>query len=112
MLKKTLLAAAAATSTFVALPAAAEARHQERYSNGGYEQQYRSQRYYGQNRYYQNNRRYKRCKGTTGLIAGGAGGALLGREIAGRGSRTTGTIIGAAVGALAGRAIDKNICRN
>ena len=46
--------------------------------------------------------------GTTGLLIGGAAGALLGREIAGRnGDRTLGAILGAAGGALLGRAIDR-----
>ncbi|MXO76076.1 glycine zipper 2TM domain-containing protein [Altererythrobacter aerius] len=55
------------------------------------------------NRYY-----CRKSNGTTGLLIGGAGGALLGREIAGRGGdRTLGAILGAAGGALLGRAIDK-----
>ena len=45
--------------------------------------------------------------GTTGLLIGGAAGALLGREIAGRGDRTLGAILGAAGGALLGREIDR-----
>lgn len=49
----------------------------------------------------------KRKNGTTGLVIGGAVGALAGREIAGRGDKTVGTIIGAAGGALLGREIDK-----
>ena len=52
-----------------------------------------------------------RTKGTTGLILGGAAGALLGREIDRRGSRTPGTIIGAGAGALVGRELArKNRC--
>ena len=49
----------------------------------------------------------KRKNGTTGVVIGGAVGALAGREIAGRGDNTVGTIIGAAGGALLGREIDK-----
>jgi Glycine zipper 2TM domain len=49
----------------------------------------------------------RRKNGTTGLVIGGAVGALAGREIAGRGDKTVGTIIGAAGGALLGREIDK-----
>ena len=52
-----------------------------------------------------------RCRkpdGTTGLIVGGAAGALLGRAIDTRGDRTLGTLGGAAVGALAGRAIERD----
>ena len=61
--------------------------------------------------------RCKRPNGTTGLIVGGAAGALVGREIArdggrhryrrGGGSGTVGAIIGGAVGALVGREIDR-----
>ena len=49
--------------------------------------------------------------GTTGLLIGGAVGALAGRELAGRGDRTLGTILGAAGGALLGRAIDRSNAR-
>jgi hypothetical protein len=52
--------------------------------------------------------RCKRPNGTTGLIIGAAGGALIGRAIDTHGSRATGTIAGAAAGALIGRSIDRN----
>ena len=49
----------------------------------------------------------RKSDGTTGLIIGGAAGALLGRELAGRGGdRTRGAILGAAGGALLGKSID------
>ena len=51
----------------------------------------------------------RKPNGTTGLVVGGAAGALAGREIAGRGSRTTGTVLGAAVGALLGRHVQRNV---
>ncbi|MCA1662108.1 MAG: glycine zipper 2TM domain-containing protein [Novosphingobium sp.] len=50
----------------------------------------------------------RKKNGTTGLIIGGAAGALIGREIAGRGDRMIGTILGAAGGALLGRKIDRD----
>jgi Glycine zipper 2TM domain len=49
----------------------------------------------------------RRTNGTTGLIVGGVGGALLGRTVDTRGDRTIGTIGGAALGALAGREIER-----
>lgn len=51
--------------------------------------------------------RCKRPNGTTGLIVGAAGGALIGRAIDTRGERATGTILGAAAGALVGREIER-----
>lgn len=68
----------------------AEARHHYRHST----------------RYYRA-RNCTRSSGTTGLVAGGIGGALLGRTIDTGGDRTIGTLGGAAAGALAGRAIDR-----
>jgi hypothetical protein len=52
--------------------------------------------------------RCKRPDGTTGLIVGAAGGALVGRAIDTHGERATGTILGAAAGALVGRQIDRS----
>jgi hypothetical protein len=115
MFKQMTLAAAALSTAALVVPAeSAEARRG--YSNHyGYSQHYRNhrgydRRYYGRNydrRYY--GRNYRRgCKsGTTGAIVGAAGGALLGREIAGRGDRTMGTILGAAIGGLAGRELTR-----
>jgi outer membrane lipoprotein SlyB len=51
----------------------------------------------------------RKSNGTTGLLVGGAAGALIGREIDNRGSRTTGTVLGAAVGALLGRHVQRNV---
>ncbi|HWK41598.1 MAG TPA: glycine zipper 2TM domain-containing protein [Croceibacterium sp.] len=58
-------------------------------------------------------RTYCRKKdGTTGLIIGGAAGALLGREVDSRGDRTLGTVLGAAAGALIGKSLDDGVrCR-
>lgn len=50
----------------------------------------------------------KRSDGTTGLIVGAAGGAVLGNIIDGGHNRAAGTLIGGALGALAGRAIEQN----
>jgi outer membrane lipoprotein SlyB len=75
----------------------------------------RYSRYYDGNGYYsgptwrgRNGRYYcRRSNGTTGLIVGGAAGALVGRSIDGGRNHTTGTIVGAVAGALAGRAIER-----
>lgn len=53
----------------------------------------------------------RKSSGTTGLLVGGAGGVLIGREIDSRGSRTTGTVLGAAVGALLGRHVQRNVIK-
>ncbi len=61
---------------------------------------------------------YRSCRhssGTTGLIAGGATGAVVGSQVIGGG--ILGTAAGAVGGAFAGRAIDRTIsakkrCRN
>lgn len=57
--------------------------------------------------------RCHRSNGTTGLIVGAAGGALVGRAIDTHGERATGTILGAVGGAVLGRAVDRRrvICR-
>lgn len=47
----------------------------------------------------------RRGNGTTGLIIGGAAGALLGRALDGGRSRTLGTLLGGAAGALLGREV-------
>lgn len=72
-------------------------------------------RYYDSNGYYngptwRDNRGRQRCRrsnGTTGLIVGAAGGALIGRELDGGRNRATGTILGAAAGALIGREVQR-----
>ena len=96
---RTLMLALAATSLTVpvAFAAPAEARH-------GY--------YHGKTwRDSQGRLRCKRSNGTTGLIVGAAGGALVGRAIDTKGERATGTIIGAAAGALIGREVDRGRTR-
>lgn len=53
----------------------------------------------------------RRPDGTTGLIIGGIGGAVLGNLIAPGDSKTLGTIVGAGAGALIGRAIERGEVR-
>jgi hypothetical protein len=50
----------------------------------------------------------RRSDGTTGLIVGAAGGALLGNVLDGGRNRTAGTLVGGALGALLGRSVDRN----
>jgi outer membrane lipoprotein SlyB len=94
-MRKLILAAAAASMVVPVIPAPAMARGY----NGKIWQDSRG-------RY-----RCKRSNGTTGLIVGAAGGALVGRAIDTRGERATGTILGAAAGALLGRHVDRSRVR-
>ncbi len=95
MRKITLALAAATMAVPVALPAPAFAHH---------DGVYRGQTWRGAD-----GRTYCRKRnGTTGLLVGGAAGALAGRAIDSRGNRTTGTILGAAAGALLGREVEKS----
>ena len=52
--------------------------------------------------------RCRRNNGTTGLVIGAIGGALVGRTVDTRGDRTLGTLLGAAGGGLLGREIDRS----
>ncbi len=98
-MRKTILTLCAATMTLsgIALSAPAMARDGYRY------REWRGD----------DGRMYcRKSDGTTGLVIGAAGGALLGRAVDTHGSRATGTILGAAAGALVGREIDrKRRCR-
>ena len=99
-----LIIAAAATAvavptTFV-LPVAAPAEAQRYDRNGNYI----GPTWRGRDGRY----RCRRSNGTTGLIVGGAAGALIGRAVDTRGERTTGTLIGAAAGALVGREVQRS----
>lgn len=56
----------------------------------------------------QNGRTYcRKPDGTTGLVIGAVGGALVGRTIDTSGDRSAGTLLGAVAGGLAGREIDR-----
>lgn len=93
-MRKLALALAAVTLSMPALPTAAMA--QNGYYNG---------------KTWKDSRGRQRCRkpnGTVGMLVGGAGGALLGREVDGGRNRTTGTVVGAAAGALLGRHVQRN----
>ena len=108
-MRNLVLAAAAAAvavpATFVVPVTTGEAQAQRRY--------YDRQGYYNGPTWRDNRGRYRcrRSNGTTGLIVGGAAGALAGRAIDGGRNRTTGTVVGAVAGALVGREIDRNNSR-
>ena len=119
-MRKTLLAIAAAALTLPAAPAFADPppwapAHGKRAKDRA--AMYDSRGYYAEPRvlgrsdrvWRGDDGRYhcRRDNGTTGLIIGGAAGALLGRHLDGGRNRTLGTIIGAAGGALLGREIDR-----
>lgn len=86
-MKSKLLTAAvlAAVAAPVAVPVSADAQ---------------SRTYHGRYHHY----RCKRSSGTTGLIAGGAGGALVGNAL---GGGVLGTVAGGVGGALLGKHLDK-----
>ena len=125
-MNKLSLPSAALLALMVAVPSVADAQPYGRahgyYNNSAHARAYQHDRYYDgrySNRYANRyDDRYSgrtygydqrdRCRsGTTGAIVGGAAGALLGREIAGRGDRTLGTIIGGLAGALGGREVTR-----
>jgi hypothetical protein len=56
--------------------------------------------------------RCKKSNGTTGLLIGGVGGALVGRTIDGGRDKTLGTVLGAAGGALLGREVERGGSRS
>jgi hypothetical protein len=124
LFKHSALVLAASGMALTAVPASAVEFHAPGYSSASHEDSWdrnrrnnrNNDRYYGNRRghderVYRNTRvwrgndgrTYCRKKdGTTGLIIGGAAGALLGREVDSRGDRTLGTVLGAAAGALLG----------
>ena len=109
-MRKVILGLAAVTMTVPALPATALADHRDGRS---YSRHYdRSGAYYGPTWRGRDGRVYcRRSNGTTGLIVGGAAGALAGRAIDGGRDRTAGTVIGAALGALLGREVQRGRSR-
>jgi len=105
-MRNLVLAAAAAAvavpTTFVIPATTGEAQAQRRY--------YDRHGYYNGPTWRDSRGRYRcrRSNGTTGLIIGAAGGALVGRALDGGRNRTTGTIVGAVAGALVGREVQRS----
>lgn len=111
MLRTCLIGIATATLALSAAPAAAGDRDGVYDSRGRYIEPRRvsaNEVWRGQDgRYY-----CRRGNGTTGLVIGAAGGALIGRAVDGGRNRATGTILGAAAGALLGREVQRSMrCR-
>ncbi len=109
-----LSAAALALPAAVVLPATqAEAKAaigQDRYYRDHDDRRYRddNRRHAYREWRGRDGRRYcRKPDGTTGLVVGAVGGALLGRTIDTSGDRTAGTVLGGVAGALAGRAIER-----
>ena len=94
-MRKVTLAPLAATMAMPVNPAAPAFAHEDGYNGRTWRDS-------------QGRLRCRRSNGTTGLIVGGAAGALAGRAIDTRGERTTGTVLGAAAGALLGREVQKS----
>ncbi len=83
--------------TVPAAPAEAQSRYHDRAGN------YNGPTWRGRDGRY----RCRKPNGQVGLLVGGAAGALIGNQVAGRGDRLLGTVIGGAVGAVVGREIDR-----
>jgi hypothetical protein len=84
-------------------------RNDRRHDNRYYSRSSYGEPVYRDTRVWRGNNGAVHCQkknGTTGLIIGGAAGALLGREVDGGRDRTLGTILGAAAGALIGKEVD------
>jgi hypothetical protein len=123
-MKALILAAAATGLTLPLAPALADPPSWA--PANGYHSRHNDRIYDARGRYYEPRRvsrndqvwrgrdgRYycRRSNGTTGLIIGAAGGALLGREIDGGHNRTAGTVVGGVLGGLLGREIDRGNAR-
>lgn len=102
MIKRTVLLA----SLVLAMPITAHAddnHDRDRYRDS-------DRTYRNDDRTYHGRSRYDHCRhssGTTGLVAGGVGGAVLGGGLIGGG--LAGPLIGGVAGALGGRAIDRSM---
>jgi hypothetical protein len=127
-MKKLILGAlsAALLAPLAAAPAVAQSGDWHTYRNYDYnrppnttyypDQYYRDGRYYQERRLSRNDRVYRgrdgryycrRSDGTTGLIVGGAIGALVGNGLSSGRSEVLGTLLGAGAGAAIGSSVDR-----
>lgn len=106
-LSKLTAAATLAVTVVTSLGVPAEARTYHHYRHHYYARAYYPYRHHYYSRAYYHYRYCRYSPGTTGLIAGGVGGALVGHSLIGHG--LLGTALGAVGGAFAGRAIDRGI---
>jgi hypothetical protein len=122
-MKTTLLAAAVLSAGLTCISLPAEARSDHHWRGGAHNRNWDASRSYDRRGYRHERRltrrdyvyrgrdgRYycRRSDGTTGLVVGGVGGALIGHAI---GGDTLGTLLGAAGGAALGREIDRGQAR-
>lgn len=105
--------ALAVPAAAVVVPAGtAEAKVFDGSGKAGFEQQRRGKRYKYREWRGRDGRLYcRKSNGTTGLVVGAVGGALVGRTIDTGGDRSAGTLIGAVAGGLAGREIERSSSR-
>ena len=111
-MRKLILAASMAAVALPAAPAFADNGRHRGHDRGHYDRDYH--RTDNGIRYWRGDdgRNYcRRSNGTTGLLIGGAAGALIGRSIDSSGDRAVGTILGAAGGALLGREVERGRSR-
>lgn len=113
-MRKMLLALGAASlavpAATVALPAIAKpAEATNPVAKGEQDRRYQRKRYAYREWRGRDGRRYcRKPDGTTGLVIGAVGGALVGRTIDTGGDRAAGTLLGAVGGALVGREIERS----
>ena len=88
--KMMMATAIGATSMAMAVPAEAHRTHRKHYHSAAYYQKY-----------------CRHSSATTGAVAGGVGGAVIGHEVLGHGLLGVGA--GAVAGVVAGKAIDRTL---
>ena len=94
MFSKMMMATAIGATTLVGIAAPADARHR-----------HNRKHYHSQSAY--NGHYCRHSSATTGAIAGGVGGAVLGNQVLGHGLLGAGA--GAVAGVVAGKAIDRTL---